>query len=71
MAEVVNKESLPARVSKGVKATKSELKKVVWPSKKQLINNTVIVIVAIAIVGIVIFGLDSLFAFVAQLVLGR
>lgn len=71
MAEVVNKESLPARVSKGVKATKSELKKVVWPSKKQLINNTIIVIVAIAIVGIVIFGLDSLFAFVAQLVLGR
>ena len=71
MAEVVNKEGLPARVSKGVKATKSELKKVVWPTRKQLINNTIIVIVAIAIVGIVIFGLDSLFAFVAQLVLGR
>ena len=71
MAEVVKKEGLPARVQKGVKATKSELKKVVWPSRKQLINNTIIVIVAIAIVGIVIFGLDYLFAFIAQLLLGR
>ena len=31
---------------------KSELKKVVWPSGKQLVNNTVVVLVAVLIVGI-------------------
>ena len=71
MAETAKKESLPVRVNKGIKATKSELKKVVLPTRKQLVNNTLIVIVAILIVGAVIFGLDSLFAFIANLVLGR
>ena len=61
MGETVKKEGFFARVGKSFKATKSELKNVVWPTRKQLINNTGIVIAALIIVGLIIFGLDSLF----------
>ena len=37
---------------------KSELKKIVWPSMKQISNNTVIVIIAIIIIGCFIWALD-------------
>lgn len=71
MGEVVKKEGFLTRIKKSLKATKSELKKVVWPTKKQLVNNTLIVIAAIIIIGLIIFCLDSLFVKVANLVWGR
>lgn len=37
---------------------KSELKKVVWPSGKQVRNNTMIVIVAVILVGVLVALLD-------------
>ena len=38
---------------------KSELKKVVWPTKSQMVNNTVIVLVCTLIVGICIWVFDA------------
>lgn len=70
MGETVKKEGFFARVGKSFKATKSELKKVVWPTKKQLLNNTGIVIAALIIVGLIIFGLDSLFISLSKMVIG-
>lgn len=70
MGEVAKKEGLLTRVKLGAKATKSELKKVVWPTKKQVFNNTLIVIAAILIIGLFIFGMDSLFTLLAKLILG-
>ncbi len=49
-----------ARVGKWFKEMKSELKKVVWPTKKQTINNTVIVIVCCIVVGVCIWLFDWL-----------
>ena len=43
------------------KEIKSEIKKVTWPTRKQAVNNTAIVIAVVAIVGLIIFGLDQLF----------
>ena len=40
---------------------KAELKKVIWPTPKQLINNTVAVIVIVVIVGAIVFVLDTVF----------
>ena len=40
---------------------KAELKKVIWPTPKQLINNTVAVIVIVVIVGALVFALDAVF----------
>ncbi len=50
-----------ARIAQWFRETKSELKKVVWPTRKQLINNTAIVLVALVIVGVAIAGLDRIF----------
>ena len=40
---------------------KAELKKVIWPTPKQLVNNTVAVVVIVAIVGAIVFALDAVF----------
>ena len=49
-----------ARIGKWFKDMKGELKKVQWPTRKQTINNTVIVIVCCIIVGICIWVFDAL-----------
>ena len=43
-----------------VKGVKSELKKVVWPTKQQLIKSTTMVIFLIVVFSVVILGLDML-----------
>ena len=37
---------------------KAELKKVVWPTPKQLLNSTVADIVIVLVVGVIVFALD-------------
>ena len=39
----------------------AELKKVIWPTPKQLINNTIAVIVIVVITGAIVFVLDTIF----------
>ena len=43
------------------KDVKSEIKKIVWPTPKQTVNNTVIVIVAVLAVGAFVGILDLIF----------
>ena len=50
-----------ARAGKWFRDMRSELKKVQWPTRKQTINNTLIVIACVVVVGIFI----ALFDFVA------
>ena len=40
---------------------KAELKKVIWPTKNQVVNNTIIVIVIVLIVTAIVFVLDLAF----------
>jgi preprotein translocase subunit SecE len=49
------------------KDLKSEFKKIVWPSKKQVINNTGVVLAFMAITAIAIWLLDYLFINVFKL----
>ena len=37
---------------------KAELKKVIWPSTKQLVNNTTAVIAIVLIIAVIVFALD-------------
>ena len=55
-----------ARAGKWFRDMKSELKKVQWPTRKQTINNTLIVIACVIVVGIFI----ALFDFVAGEAIG-
>jgi preprotein translocase subunit SecE len=47
-------------IGKFLKETYLELKKVVWPTKKQLTINTIVVIVASIIMALLIMGFDSI-----------
>ena len=40
---------------------KAELKKVIWPTPKQLINNTVAVVTIVLITAVIVFALDAVF----------
>ncbi len=46
------------RIAKFFKETKSELKKVSWPTKKQLVHNTLIILVFIIITSVILSVLD-------------
>ena len=58
--EKKSKTGIFARIAKWMRELKSELKKVQWPSTKQTVNNTIIVIVCVIIVGIFIWVFDAL-----------
>ena len=56
-----DKQSKPgifARASKWLHELKVELKKVQWPTKKQTVNNTLIVIACVIVVGLFIWIFD-------------
>lgn len=57
----------PNKVVKFFKDLVSEAKKVVWPSKKQVLNNTGVVLVVCAIAGVLLFLLDTVFALFSNL----
>mgnify|MGYP004580442453 CR=1 FL=1 len=61
MAETTAKKQ--NRVVKFLREVKSELKKAVWPSRKQIINNTLIVIASVIVIGIVIWAFDAIFQY--------
>ena len=42
---------------------KAELKKVIWPTPKQLVNNTVAVVTIVLITAVIVFALDGIFKF--------
>ena len=49
------------RIAKFFRDLMSEVKKIVWPSKKQTKNNTLIVLAVVLIAAIIIIALDSVF----------
>ena len=54
------------RIAKYFRECKSEMKKIVWSSGKSTFNNTVVVIVAMIVIGAVVVGLDYLFRWIIQ-----
>ena len=63
MAEAAKAKKSGNKITRFFKEVKSELKKVTWPGKKQVTKNTIVVIAAVVIIGIVIWALDLLFSF--------
>jgi len=58
-------------IIKYLKDARSEFKKVVWPSRKQVVNNTVVVIISLIVSGLAIWLLDTGFGSLLMLILGR
>ena len=67
--EDVKKLSFGKRIAKWWREMKSELKKVVWPSKSQIVNNTVVALVVMVVSAIVIWGFDEIAQLVVQAVI--
>ena len=64
------KPGLFARAGKWFRDMRSELKKVQWPTRKQTINNTLIVIACVIVVGIFIALFDFVAGEAIQLLIG-
>ncbi|HAN44222.1 MAG TPA: preprotein translocase subunit SecE [Ruminococcaceae bacterium] len=60
---------IAAAVGRSFKDMKGEVKKVVWPTKKQIINNTGIVLFFMAISAVIIGGLDTILSLIVNLIL--
>ena len=46
-------------VKKYFKDLRAELKKVVWPTRQQVVNNTGVVLVVMSVVGLFLFAVDT------------
>jgi preprotein translocase subunit SecE len=70
--EVMKKESKFSNLQKGLtrffKDVKSELKKVIWPNRTQLTNNTLTVLLACLVVGVIIWVADAALLELAKVV---
>ncbi len=53
-----------------LKDYKGEIKKITWPTPKQTLHNTLVVIGAMVLVGIFVFLLDTAFSEVVELLAG-
>ena len=60
---------IPAKVSKYVRDTKGEFKKIVWPNFSTVVKNTGVVLAMCAVVAVVIILVDSLSGLLVDLLL--
>ena len=60
------KPSLLKRIGKWFRDMKSELKKVVWPTGKQTLNNVIVAVVVMVLAGVVIWAFDQLAYLIVQ-----
>lgn len=54
-----------------LRSVKSEFKKIIWPTKNELIKYTVLVIVITLIVALIIYGLDFAFTSLLGLLISK
>jgi preprotein translocase subunit SecE len=65
------KEKLSRRAGRFFKEIRMEMKKVIWPTKDQLINNTLLVFAACFFIGVVVWLADGGLGLVFTAVFGR
>ena len=64
------KKPLGTRIVSWFKETKSDMKKIIWPTPKSVMQNTVIVIIAVLISAAAISGLDVGLTALLKLIIG-
>lgn len=70
-AKADKKQKKPSKIKKFFKDLKAEIKKIVWPTKKQVVNNTVVVLIAMVFSGVFIWGIDTGLKLLFDLILKR
>ena len=66
-AQVAKAQEANASWTRFFKETKMEMKKVIWPTRKQMIQYTVAVIVSVVLVSIMIVAVDFVFSGLSKL----
>lgn len=69
-AKDVKKKKSGGKFTQFFRDLKSEVKKVVWPSKKQVKNNTIVVLCFMAAAAVFIWGVDYVLTLIVNLVFG-
>lgn len=69
MSEQTKKNSIFSGIARWMRELKSEIKKVVWPTPKQVIKNTLIVIATVLVVGVFVWTIDLAFSLIRQLLM--
>ena len=69
LAKKEQKKKLTARMVQSVKDMKGEIKNIVWPSRKTVLNNTVVVIAVMLLSAAVVGGLDYVLMLLVNLFL--
>ena len=57
-----------SKVVSYVQEVSKEMKKVSWPSRKELTNNTILTLVASLLIALIIFGQDQIISRVLQFI---
>jgi preprotein translocase, SecE subunit, bacterial len=65
------KGSLPSRVMRYLREVVAELRKVIWPSREQLVTYTIVVLVFVSFMVALVAGLDFLFGLGIDAVFGN
>lgn len=77
VAGVLGSTFLVAQTQKGkraieyIKGSRTEVRRVVWPTRQEAVQTTLIVVVFVFIFGLMLWGLDAVLARVVQAALGR
>ena len=58
------------RFARLLKEAKVEIRKVVWPTRQELVQTTVIVIVFVLVVALLMWGMDSLISWIVSGIIG-
>lgn len=62
--------SVFARANKWFRELRAETRKIVWPTKQQTVNNMLVVVAAVLIVGVFVWVLDLIFGGLVAAVIG-
>lgn len=58
----IQQQPLPSRMKRFVRDVKAELKKVTWPTRKEIIAHTGVVFVTVVLIAALIWVIDAAFA---------
>ncbi len=53
-----------------MRESRIEIRKVVWPTRQETLQTTLVVIAVIFVVGLLLWGIDSVFSWLVSIVLG-
>ncbi len=67
--ETTETEKSSFSVTRFLSETKVELKKVTWPTKQELIANTIVVLIAVVLCAVLIWVIDTFFSMLFRLFL--